>query len=78
VLSTQQGIITVARQPHLTHHLSISSPAHQPPAIPSLPTSSQEQLSKEHHKNPSIVIRDHGHLEEHQVLIKRRSKAARK
>jgi hypothetical protein len=38
----------------------------------------QEQFSKEHHKIPAQATSDHGHLEEHQELIKRRSKAARK
>jgi hypothetical protein len=39
---------------------------------------SQEHSRKHHHKIPAQSTSDHGHLEDHQRLIKRRSRAARK
>jgi hypothetical protein len=58
-----------------THHTS------HPLATPSLLTSSQEnqeQIPDIITNIPAKQISHHGHLEEHQELIKRRNRAARK
>jgi hypothetical protein len=71
VLSTQQQKYintqpALAAAPHTHHHFTLAPPQLE---------STQENITT---KIPAQSTSDHGHLEEHQRLIKRRSRAAKK